>query len=230
MPALRAGTAPGFSDLIQDDPAAKGLDPNKLAADDLAAKGLAGEDLAASGPAAGDRDATGYRFVAWDTLEYLNHAFKRGWQFDLIILDPPSFARRGHARERAKRSNAGSGRASGPESARRSARRPFVFDEELDALVAGAVAVLAPGGHLLLCTNHRPTTRAALEAAALGLNAPAGGTARSAAAVGLPHARYTKSGPGAARPTLRVAERPPLPPDFAGDADYAKSVWLVRTR
>jgi hypothetical protein len=51
----------------------------------------------------------------------------------------------------------------------------------------------------LLATNHRRTTLKRLEAAI----AEAAGRRR-----------------------IRVIDRPALPPDFAGDAEYSKSLWI----
>ncbi len=118
-----------------------------------------------------------HRFICDDVLAYYARAARQGRVFDLIILDPPTFAR-----------------------AKQSARA-FSIRDQLDALVAGAVERLAPGGKLLLCTNHRATTPRRLHDAA-----------RSAAeSFGrrLSHVQY-----------------PELPIDFAGDADYAKSALV----
>lgn len=81
-------------------------------------------------------------------------------------------------------------------------RRPrtvWCLTRDLDRLVRGAVERLERGGRILLCTNHRGTSGARLERAL-----------RSAAAA--LHRRCCR------------IERPPRPPDFAGDPDYAKSL------
>jgi 23S rRNA (cytosine1962-C5)-methyltransferase len=120
----------------------------------------------------------GHAFICSDIFDYYRRAQRQGRGFDLIILDPPTFAR-----------------AKKP-------RRAFTVTEDLDRLVLGAVKLLAAGGYLLLCTNHRATPHRRLEQAV------------AAAAAGLGR-----------RPEL--AERPELPEDFRGDPDYAKSI-LVR--
>ncbi len=73
----------------------------------------------------------------------------------------------------------------------------FVLDELLERLGAGAVSLLDPGGHLLLACNHRRLNHDDLEGA---LQA------------------------GAASRKVHVLERPPLPADFPGDLDYAKTI------
>ncbi|NLX20063.1 MAG: class I SAM-dependent rRNA methyltransferase [Phycisphaerae bacterium] len=79
-------------------------------------------------------------------------------------------------------------------------RRAFVLAERLDELVAGAVRLLDPGGEILLASNQRDLPLARLEESLLA---------------------------AAGRRSCTILERPPLPADFAGDADYAKSV-IVR--
>ncbi|MCU0686642.1 MAG: class I SAM-dependent methyltransferase, partial [Polyangiaceae bacterium] len=54
-------------------------------------------------------------------------------RYDLIVLDPPSFATTKASR--------------------------FVAESDLGTLVASALAVAAPGALVLACTNHRGTTR-----------------------------------------------------------------------
>lgn len=76
--------------------------------------------------------------------------------------------------------------------------RTFVVDRDLDPLVGGAVRLLRPGGWMLLATNHRGTSRMRLERT----------IERHAGTRG-----------------VRSIERPALPADFPGDAEYAKSVW-----
>lgn len=85
----------------------------------LAANGVAGEQ---------------HTFVCADTLDYLQRARKHDHRFDVIILDPPTFART------------------------RRPQRTFRISADLDRLVRAAVAVLAPEGRVLLATNHRGTT------------------------------------------------------------------------
>jgi len=123
--------------------------------------------------AANALDLKGHWFYRSDVLEYYRRAVRQERTFDLVILDPPTFSRD-------KRSG-----------------RVFVAAEHLAALVAGALPLLAPGGRLLLSTNHRGTARAALGRIVRGA---AGG-----------------------RP-CGIESYPELPVDFPGDPDYAKSV------
>lgn len=69
-----------------------------------------------------------HRFFARDVLEALPRMAKRGERFDLIALDPPSYASSAGAR--------------------------FSVERDYARLVASALAVLAPDGLLLACTNH----------------------------------------------------------------------------
>jgi len=86
-----------------------------------------------------------------------------------------------------------------PPTFSRSRRPPrvFVLDEQLEELVTGAVELLDPGGWLLLATNDRGITRERMEAALVSA---------------IPH-----------RPCTLI-ERPELPPDFAGDPEYSKTL------
>jgi len=70
-----------------------------------------------------------HAFVADDAFTWLARAARRGERFDLVVLDPPSYSttRRGR----------------------------FVAESDYAGLAADALAVLAPGGRLLACTNHR---------------------------------------------------------------------------
>ena len=68
-------------------------------------------------------------FVAADVFSWLARAERRGERFDLVVVDPPSYSttRRGR----------------------------FVADTDYVDLAAAAIRILAPGGRLLACTNHR---------------------------------------------------------------------------
>lgn len=123
--------------------------------------------------AANGLDTGRHRFYCRDVLDFFRRAERQGRRYDLIILDPPTFARAGRT------------------------GRTFAIESDLARLVAGAVRLAEPGAELLVCTNHRGTSCAALERAV-----------RDAA------------------PAARVRERPALPADFPGDPDYAKSVWM----
>ncbi len=75
---------------------------------------------------------------------------------------------------------------------------PFVFEKDLPHLIAATFESLVPGGRILLSTNHRRTTLKRLEAAIAA----------------------------AAPRRFQFVERPALPPDFSGDPDYSKSLWI----
>jgi len=82
---------------------------------------------------AGDHHA----FVADDAVAWLEAARRKRDRFDLVILDPPSYSTVGKSRF----------------STAAGDYRP---------LAARAMAVVAPGGHLLACSNHRQTVQAKL--------------------------------------------------------------------
>ena len=76
-------------------------------------------------------------FIKADSVSFLQRAFKKGNSFDVIILDPPSFARH--------------------------EGKVFQVKRDLPKLIALAVAVLNPGGRLLVTTNYSEITYANLE-------------------------------------------------------------------
>ncbi|MGD8450477.1 MAG: class I SAM-dependent methyltransferase [Phycisphaerae bacterium] len=78
-------------------------------------------------------------FLATDMFDYCRRAQRQSRQFDLVILDPPTFSRT------------------------RRPTRVFSLVADLERLVGDAVGLLSPGGLLLLATNHRQTTVARLE-------------------------------------------------------------------
>lgn len=80
----------------------------------------------------------GHRFIKEDALKYLARAAARGELFDGVVLDPPSFATVGKK---------GTFR---------------IGSDYLDAIVA-ALAVVRPGGLLLLVTNHLKTSLGSFE-------------------------------------------------------------------
>jgi 23S rRNA (cytosine1962-C5)-methyltransferase len=80
-------------------------------------------------------DERQHRVVRDDALVFLRRAAVRGDRYDLIIVDPPSFATTKASR--------------------------FVVDQDAGTLLASTFAVAAPGALVLACTNHRRTTRAA---------------------------------------------------------------------
>ena len=76
-------------------------------------------------------------FIKADSVSFLQRAFKKGNYFDVVILDPPSFARHEGRVSQVKR--------------------------DLPELIASAVAVLNPGGSLLVTTNYSGMSGADLE-------------------------------------------------------------------
>jgi 23S rRNA (cytosine1962-C5)-methyltransferase len=71
----------------------------------------------------------GHTFLARDALEALPRMARRGERFDLVVLDPPSYA-----------SNKG---------------KRFSVERDYAELVTLALSVLEEGGQLLACTNHQ---------------------------------------------------------------------------
>jgi 23S rRNA (cytosine1962-C5)-methyltransferase len=84
--------------------------------------------------AAGARDDARHAFVAADAFQWLARARTKGERFDLVILDPPSYSK--------------------------TKRRRFVAESDYAELAAEALGVVAPGGALLACLNHRGVTKA----------------------------------------------------------------------
>ena len=78
---------------------------------------------------AGLLDRGEHAFVADDAFAWLARAARKGERFDLVILDPPSYSTTKKGR--------------------------FVADSDYADLAAQALTILAPGGKLLACTNHR---------------------------------------------------------------------------
>lgn len=70
-----------------------------------------------------------HSFVAADAFAWLARAARRGERFDVVIVDPPSYSSTKRGR--------------------------FVAGSDYVELAAAAIAVLAPHGKLLACTNHR---------------------------------------------------------------------------
>jgi 23S rRNA (cytosine1962-C5)-methyltransferase len=83
------------------------------------------ENLAANG-FAGDAD---HEIVCEDVFEWMPLAARRAERFDLVILDPPSYATTHKSR--------------------------FVAESDYPDLAKMALALVAPGGRMLACTNHR---------------------------------------------------------------------------
>ena len=116
---------------------------------------------------------TGHLFFCSDTFEFYERAHRQGRRYDVVILDPPTFSRL------------------------RRPQRTFVLEEQLGALVAGAVSLLDPGGILLLATNCRQICSDRLE---------------------------TEIRDAAGSRGCTIIDRPPLPADFPDDREYAKSI------
>lgn len=81
--------------------------------------------------AANGLDLAGHWFFCSDVIEFYARARRQGRRFDLVILDPPTFART------------------------RRPKRAFVLAEQIGALIEGALSVLDPGGILVVATNCR---------------------------------------------------------------------------
>ncbi|MFT3921044.1 MAG: class I SAM-dependent methyltransferase [Myxococcales bacterium] len=83
-------------------------------------------------------DLEGHRFLARDVLDSLPRLARRGERFEIVALDPPSYA-----------SVKGKGR--------------FNVEQDYTELARLALSVLSPGGTLLACTNHARLTEKDLE-------------------------------------------------------------------
>ena len=79
-------------------------------------------------------DPRAHTLVEADALAWLDAAARRPERFDLALLDPPSFAT--------------------------TKRTRFSAESDYRDLATRTLAVLAPGGRLLACTNHRGILRA----------------------------------------------------------------------
>lgn len=69
-----------------------------------------------------------YDFVVGDAFDWLRRLRRRGEQFGVVVLDPPSYST--------------------------TRRTRWVLERDYDALAAAATHVVAPGGLLLACANH----------------------------------------------------------------------------
>jgi 23S rRNA (cytosine1962-C5)-methyltransferase len=76
-----------------------------------------------------------HRFLLRDVLDTLPRMARAGERFELVVLDPPSFASTKHGR--------------------------FSVERDYAALLTRALSVTAPGGVLLACTNHHGLTEQA---------------------------------------------------------------------
>lgn len=129
------------------------------------------ENFAASG-----LPLDGHLFFCSDVFDFCARARRQGRRYDLVVLDPPTFART------------------------RRPKRSFVLADDLRRLLSETISLLDPGGLLLFATNARQISMSHIEE-------------ELAAAAG--------------QRGWQILDRPALPPDFASDADYSKSV-LVR--
>lgn len=78
-------------------------------------------------------DSTQHEIRVMDVFDYLDYAQKHQLQFDLIVLDPPTFAR--------------------------TKKRTFSVEKDYTELVKDAVKVLAPGGLIVTSTNAWTVSR-----------------------------------------------------------------------
>jgi 23S rRNA (cytosine1962-C5)-methyltransferase len=89
-----------------------------------------------------------YDFVDGDVFDWLRRFARRGQTFDLVILDPPSFATTRTSR--------------------------FSAERDWPTLAQAAAQVVSPDGSLLACNNHAGQTRRAFRDAVLAGVAQAG--------------------------------------------------------
>ena len=80
----------------------------------------------------------GHSFITADVIDFLKRAQRENQSFDMIVVDPPSFA---HGRKRG---------------------RSFSFSQDLPDLLRSVVALLRPDGVIMLSTNHRRSRLAEL--------------------------------------------------------------------
>jgi 23S rRNA (cytosine1962-C5)-methyltransferase len=100
-------------------------------------------------------DPEKHGFVRQDAIEYLERAARRGARFDLIVLDPPSFATRDKS-------------------------KVFSVGRDYAELATRVLAVLAPSGSLLAVTNHRKTRASTLRRILIDIAEGMGRTVRRA--------------------------------------------------
>lgn len=86
--------------------------------------------------------SSGHRFLVEDAKKVVSRLVRRGEQFDLVVLDPPTF-----------------GRAYG---------RVFRIEKDLQQMVRDCFGLLAPGGRMLVCANYAPWTARDLHALCTG--------------------------------------------------------------
>ena len=106
--------------------------------------------------------------------DYLKRARRQNRTFDMIILDPPTFA---HGSKR---------------------KKTFSVTEDLSTLISASLAVLRPGGVMMISTSHRQLTLSGLR---------------------------ERIEEGAGGRGYRITATPPLPIDFAMDRSHAKTLF-----
>jgi 23S rRNA (cytosine1962-C5)-methyltransferase len=106
--------------------AAKGGATGTVSVDVSAAALARGTENLAENGFGGSED---HEIVRDDVFDWLSLASKRAERFDLVILDPPSYATTHKSR--------------------------FVAESDYPDLASDALALIAPGGRMLACTNHR---------------------------------------------------------------------------
>lgn len=75
-----------------------------------------------------------HSFVVQDAFAWLGRTSAKGDKFDVLVIDPPSYSS--------------------------TKKRRFVAESDYGELIALAVRVLAPGGKIIACCNHRGISRA----------------------------------------------------------------------
>lgn len=80
-----------------------------------------------------DLDPEAHHFARMDALEFLIHAARKGWAYDAIVIDPPSFGTRD----------------------KRRGVPAFSIERDLPKLIEAAARVLTKGGVMLISTNNR---------------------------------------------------------------------------
>lgn len=80
-------------------------------------------------------EAANHEFIAADASDYLKRAARQGRSFDLILIDPPTFARA------------------------RKGKKTFSISRDLASLISAASDVLRPDGAMMVSTNSRKMTR-----------------------------------------------------------------------
>jgi 23S rRNA (cytosine1962-C5)-methyltransferase len=73
----------------------------------------------------------GHWFIASEVFDYFERARRQNRSFDLIIIDPPSFARS------------------------KKPKRVFTLTKDFVGLLSEALSILRPGGYMLISINHR---------------------------------------------------------------------------